>query len=868
MSNRVLFLVRDAAVLTRVMGTLAFLCRRDHHVHVGVQDDPPGAPSLEAFQYRYPNLTVGMLPNRAADSWRPLAAALRARLMSGATAAARLGSVTGAVASIEHEIPPSPAIVDFIRGFAPTLVITTTLGGADAPHVDYIRAARLEGARTLHLIVDISDLDSAAWRVEVPDVIALWNRHQRRRATEFFGVPVRRTCVIGAPLFTDVLDARRGVSREEYCARLGIDPAAPLVFHAVNPATDAPESVERWWQAAQARIESMRGATVLLWAPEPSRLRQWAAPLGSRVVVLDGNGADQFETAQRLDEALTQADVAVVQDAIIASEAIARERPTLALLSEAEGDSSTRRFCTEVRTASGWPRAADALPAHIEQLAEVMNGGPDAAALQRARAVLRVHGLELEPGFLRAARAIPELFRLEATPPRPAPPPAMYTHWLKSVAGFFAAPSVRPDGGAPGKLWMVAAMSTADCADVYRPLFMALAARGHRVGVLLTGRPPTLAAVEYLHRSLPAGTRFAGVLRHGGASGSVRRLDPDLLIVLPPIDRFALDRATPPLVALMKAAKERGVPIVASPVCADLDMIDGLATGGADAVLLWNEDQAVAWRARQHGGTTIVAGSLALDWSLDSEHRLSEAAFRRLMAIGAEPYVLFASAARQREDVRREREFVRTWVRSLRRGGGLLKRATVLIRPTPQTVDGWKGSDFTGQGSVVLCPTSYDPSGELDRVLLPESAIYAAAVVSCDDLSLVLAAAAGRAGFFPVTLRPAGAEMRVVQLGVADVVASTDDLNARLSRVVAGAPDLDRAARLQTRLRPRGANLSASMVAAGELEERYASLAAGRGRSRHGAAEPATRIRGTSVGGAVALRTHGPRENAATRSNV
>ena len=78
-------------------------------------------------------------------------------------------------------------------------------------------------------IASWDNLSSKQQLRDVPDRVVVWNRFQRDEAVRLHGMPDERIVVTGAQSFDQWFDRAPG-AREEFCARVGLDPNRPYVL--------------------------------------------------------------------------------------------------------------------------------------------------------------------------------------------------------------------------------------------------------------------------------------------------------------------------------------------------------------------------------------------------------------------------------------------------------------------------------------------------------------------------------------------------------------------------------------------------------------------------------------------------------------
>jgi len=408
---RVAMLVPDAVAIRRLASSLGYLSARKRQLFVGVQHDPPNGAT---FDGAYLGLTVRRLPNPEDDRWQTLSAVLRQRLDASPASA-----WASTLQAMDAAIPPSRAAVGLLeRQAADVLVVCRLRRGA---HHDYLRAARQLGVPSIFLALDADDVARGNLTLDVPDCVAVWNRVQRREAADL-GVPVRRTALVGAQLWTDVLDRREPVARDEYWRRLGLDGARRLVV--VHPPADDGAAVERWfatWEAARAASTDpavRSAAAVVVVGPEASQSPDLRLPGAARVIRTGADLVDQYEAAEALHAALANADAVIAGEASLVLEGLARAVPVIAC---ADGRREMTALTEALRAQSEWPWIASSIQDSIGLLGRLFGPGDTRAGLALARGLVRPHGDEIEPGYLlgRVVRAVEPRPVAEVVPPRP-----------------------------------------------------------------------------------------------------------------------------------------------------------------------------------------------------------------------------------------------------------------------------------------------------------------------------------------------------------------------------------------------------------------------------------------------------------------
>jgi hypothetical protein len=319
--------------------------------------------------------------------------------------------------------------------------------------------------------VHYDDLAGSGVSYEAPQCVAVWNRSQRREAIEHYGVAARRTCIIGAHLATDVLDSRDAPSREEYSRALGIDPRRRLILFALprNPDGDAYATFRRWNASrAEHREEAVREAAVVVFTASVAAPESLTAIAEPGVVSVAGDELNDYSTARRLHEALAHADAVVTLDADVALEALARERPVLAL----DIDDRNAPLYGRIRSEVSWPLVARSFDQHADQLAVALGGGAERGGLAAARAFVRTHGNDIEPGYVFTTRVVVEVQKLDPLPLPTRTTVPSTVRLLARLTRTFAAIANEREIAAPGKRLFLITLPSADSLDAYDPFLL------------------------------------------------------------------------------------------------------------------------------------------------------------------------------------------------------------------------------------------------------------------------------------------------------------------------------------------------------------------------------------------------------------
>jgi hypothetical protein len=459
---KTLFFMRNASGYFRLFAPLFDeLLARGHQVHVAV-DSPDrlgGDEWLEKLRRAQPGFSYSVNRALRESRWYELARTLRLsrdyvealrpafssapELVTRAESRAprhvrrafrrrrlRAPRVVAAVArALDDAVPVFRSVRELVASHEPDVVLVAPHLMPGSLHTMYVRAAQSLGVRTGICVASWDNLSSKQLLRVGPDAVFVWNETQRDEAVRLHGIAPERVVVTGAQCY-DPWFSWRPRPREEFCTRVGLDPALPyalFVGGSLFPAeTTEAEFAARWIEELRSSGDpDLRRLGVLL-RPHPKRGAEWGAvdferfggvrvwPTGSRMPVSTADRADFFDSVYHSAAVFGINTSAMIEAGIVG-------RPVLTLLLPEFAGSQEGvfhfRYLTDV--GGGLLVVARSLDEHLAQLAETVRSPDGARARAEAflEAFVRPHGLD------RAASPIlaDEIERLAALGPAPAP---------------------------------------------------------------------------------------------------------------------------------------------------------------------------------------------------------------------------------------------------------------------------------------------------------------------------------------------------------------------------------------------------------------------------------------------------------------
>jgi len=466
---KILFSTSSFGFLRNFQSTVRMLAERGHEVHLLAErgDTVEGQTMADALVAEHPGrISCSILPTsrhrlwyalgaglRASlDYWRYLdprwdnAPKLRARAESLAPKAARiiprvppfntragLGALSRLFRAIDRALPPPPEVTELLERIRPDLLLLTPLLYFRSHQANHVRAARRLGIRSIVGIGSWDHLTTKGLLHEIPDRVLVWNEAQKREAVELHGVPADRVAVTGAQAFDHWFAARPSVDRETFFARVGLDPARPMLLYLCSSIFIAPYEVgfiRAWIAAIRSSADPwLRGAGLLV-RPHPQNSEQWRGvdlaaefenvALWPKVGVNPIGGsarADYFDSMFYSDAVVGVNTSGMIESGIIGRPVYAVQ--TSEFQSTQEG---TLHFQHLKNVEGGLLHLSSDLPAHVEQLSRLRR---DSEATQRKlrsfiQGFVRPHGLDVAA----TPRVVSEIEGLMAAAPIAASDPS------------------------------------------------------------------------------------------------------------------------------------------------------------------------------------------------------------------------------------------------------------------------------------------------------------------------------------------------------------------------------------------------------------------------------------------------------------
>ena len=333
-----------------------------------------------------------------------------------------------ALQAIERAVPVSRRVVQFLEAQKPDVVLVSPLVDAASDQVDTVRAARASGIPVIAGVASWDNLTNKGHLRVEPDLVTVWNDHQRREAVELHGVAPERVAVTGAQLFDRWFERQASMPRAAFCRMVGLADDRPFILFTGSSVFIARSEhevpfVRRWIAGLRASSDpALREAAVLV-RPHPFNPVAWIAAdfsdLGPVAIWPRARYTPAAEEARAsFFDSLCYSEAVVGINTSAMIEAAILGRPVLSILSPefAGTQDGTLHFRYLRPENGGFLRVASSIDEHLAQLAAVLRDpAPVRAETERfVAAFLRPHGAAvpctpiLADAIARVASATPD----------------------------------------------------------------------------------------------------------------------------------------------------------------------------------------------------------------------------------------------------------------------------------------------------------------------------------------------------------------------------------------------------------------------------------------------------------------------------
>ena len=307
---------------------------------------------------------------------------------------------------VEGAIPSNRRLEQELASHEPDIFVMCPHLMPGMRHSDYLKATRALGLRSILCVASWDNLSSKQQIHELPNRVLVWNETQVEEAVELHGVPRELLVTTGAQSF-DQWFSREPRPREEFCARVGLDPSKPYILYVGGSLFPAELTEAEWARTwlTEVRKHPDLGEAGVLFRPHPNRGGVWAQtpfddfqnvtvwPAQHSQMPLDEESrADFFDSIHH-----SGAVFGLNTSAMIESAVVGRSVHTMLVSEFATSQQGVFHFDYLLEVGGGLVRVADDFDELREQLADAISGR-DAEAAERRRRFLeefvRPHGID------------------------------------------------------------------------------------------------------------------------------------------------------------------------------------------------------------------------------------------------------------------------------------------------------------------------------------------------------------------------------------------------------------------------------------------------------------------------------------------
>lgn len=284
----------------------------------------PGHPS--------PERTVEGIEKELPEKWRAWATGRVGRRIIGRPIALK------AWRWLESVSPPSPSVVEVLRGIAPdVMVISPTIWPKGPVEADYVAAAAELGIPSLGYLNSWDNLTSKGTVHLLPDLYLVWNEPLAEEAVDLHDIPIDRIRITGAPHLDHFFSMRPTSDAAGARAHMGCPPDRPYVIFLCSSRTIMPDEVDlvnRVAAALEARIPV--NTPTLVVRPHPTNAEPWLTYERKGVVVhpKQGDQADTPAAWQAYYNQLAHAACVIGLNTTAFLEAVVANRPCLTIVAD------------------------------------------------------------------------------------------------------------------------------------------------------------------------------------------------------------------------------------------------------------------------------------------------------------------------------------------------------------------------------------------------------------------------------------------------------------------------------------------------------------------------------------------------------
>ena len=331
--------------------------------------------------------------------------------------------------AFEAAIPVDPLLLQFLEQEQPDVVLIAPLVDVGSSQVDYVKASRRLGIRSVAAIPSWDNLTNKGLIRVIPDRVFVWNAAQQVEAVELHKVPPARVVTTGAHPFDHWFNWSPSSTKQEFIERAGLRDNQSFVLYLGSTASIASgeaQFVRRWIAAIRQSSDPGISNIGVIIRPHPKRVDYWKtvdlSVFGNVSLSLSKAPQDHESRQIYFDSLYHSAAVVGVNTSALLEAAITR-RPVLTVLASdvADGQNGTLHFAHLLSVSGGLVHVAEDFDEHILQLTEAVSR-PDTEKSQRfVKSFIRPRGVGVPASsyFADEVEAVSRLGTCQPSAPSP-----------------------------------------------------------------------------------------------------------------------------------------------------------------------------------------------------------------------------------------------------------------------------------------------------------------------------------------------------------------------------------------------------------------------------------------------------------------
>ncbi|GEM_PF-1845084 len=177
---------------------------------------------------------------------------------------------------LEPVFPVPQAAANYLKNHRPELVMFTPLVDSNTPFIEYAKAAKALGIKSMICVASWDNLTNKGLIQADTDAVLVWNEFQKHEAVRYHSVDPSRIIVTGAQTFDVWFDKKPSLSKTEFMAKAGLGGCEEFLVYACSSGFIAREEVpfiQEWLRRIRQDPAFNRFAVLI--RPHPANPQSW-----------------------------------------------------------------------------------------------------------------------------------------------------------------------------------------------------------------------------------------------------------------------------------------------------------------------------------------------------------------------------------------------------------------------------------------------------------------------------------------------------------------------------------------------------------------------------------------------------------------